>query len=214
MSIWFTAPYRLIGIAVIGLALTVLVLLAVISRQGVSERTVAASLLILSFMTFMVGGILFTGRAILKWPIADMDVYLRWERSFVILPTLATVLGLALLADLLRAAGDTYLSRLGLVAYLFGAALVVVAETTFISRHDWNYAQVVTYIMLALLAETAFGIALLQTGLVAAWVGWATIIWNLGALLILIVVRPSDMYYPVIHFVAPLLIGLALFAGG
>jgi hypothetical protein len=72
----------------------------------------------------------------------------------------------------------------------------------------------VTYVVLALLAETVFGASLAQTGLVAAWVGWATIIWNLGLLLVMLIVRPHDIYFPVIHYVAPLAIGIVLLASG
>jgi len=51
-----------------------------------------------------------------------------------------------------------------------------------------------------------------QIGLVAAWVGWVTIFWNVGFLLIFIIVRPREVYYPAIHFFAPLVIGLGLAA--
>ena len=165
-------------------------------------------------MTFEVSGILFTGRTMLNWQIEDRDAHMRWERSLVILPTVLTVLGLALLADLLSAAGDTFLAQLGAAAYLFGALLVVVTETTYLHNGEWNNPQVVTYVVLALLAQAAFGVALLQTGLVAVWAGWMTVIWNLGYLLIIAVFRPHEVYYPAIHFVAPLIIGLALLAGG
>jgi hypothetical protein len=73
---------------------------------------------------------------------------------------------------------------------------------------------VVTFVVLALLAQAAFGGALLQTGLVAAWAGWATLIWNLGYLLIILIVRPREVYYPAIHCVAPLIIGITLLAAG
>lgn len=210
MSRWFTSPYRTLTVAVVSVVLTMLALAVVVSTQGVSERTIAASLLVLTFMVFEIGGILFTGRAMLNWQIENLDAHMKWERSFVILPTLLTVLGFALLADLLRAAGDTYLAQLGIALYLLGAALVVVAETTFLHNGDWNYPQVVTFVVLALVAQAALGAALLQTGLVAAWVGWVTLLWNLGYLLIIVIVRPREVYYPAIHFVAPLLIGLAL----
>ncbi len=207
---WFTSPYRVLTIAVVSVVLTVLALLVVVGGQGISERTIAASLLVLTFMTFEIGGILFTGRTMLNWPIEDRASHMKWERSFVILPTVLTVLGLVLLADLLRAAGDTFLAQLGMATYLFGAVLVVSTETKFIDNGEWNYPQVVTFVVLALLAQAAFGAALLQTGLVPAWAGWATVIWNLGYLLIILVVRPREVYYPAIHCVAPLLIGLAL----
>ncbi|MBK9746374.1 MAG: hypothetical protein IPO91_06290 [Chloroflexi bacterium] len=173
-------------------------------------RTVTASLLILCFVVFTVGGMLFTGRAFLKWQIAETSSHLTWERSLVIAAVLTTVFGLALLEDLLRAAGEPLLSRLGMIAYLLGAVVVVVAETAHLSKRDWMYPQIVLYVVLAFLAQAAFGASLLQTGLVAGWAGWATILWNLGWLLVMLIVRPRDIYYPVLHHVAPLLIGIAL----
>lgn len=214
MTKWFRSPYRVLTVAVVSVVLTIVALAVVVSAQGVSERTIAASLLVLTFMTFEIGGILFTGRAMLNWQIENRDTYMRWERSFVILPTVLTVLGLVLLADLLRAAGDTYLAQLGMALYLLGAVLVVVAETGFLHNGDWDYPQVVTFVVLALVAQATFGAALLQTGLLPAWVGWTTLVLNLGYLLVIAVVRPREVYYPAIHFVAPLIIGLALAVSG
>jgi hypothetical protein len=45
-------------------------------------------------------------------------------------------------------------------------------------------------------------------------VGWATVIWSLAWLIILPIARPKDMYYPWLHYVAPLIIGIALLAKG
>lgn len=187
-----------------------LALLTTLASQGLSTRTVAASLLILCFVVFTIGGVLFAGRAFLKWQIDETSSHLTWERDFVIGGVLATVLGLALLEDLLRAAGEPLLSRLGMVAYLLGAVVVVVAETAYLGKRDWIYPQIILYVVLAFLAQAAFGASLLQTGLVAGWAGWATIVWNLGWLLVMLIVRPRDIYYPVLHHVAPLLIGIAL----
>lgn len=185
-------------------------LLSAIAAQGLSERTIAASLLILCFIVFTFGGVLFTGRAFLKWQIAETSSHLIWERGFVIGGVLATVLGLALLENMLRAAGEPVLSRLGMVTYLFGAVVVVAAETAYLGKRDWIYPQIVLYVILAFLAQAAFGASLLQTGLVAGWAGWAVILWNLGWLLVMFIVRPRDIYFPVLHHVAPLLIGIAL----
>lgn len=194
--------------ALIGLALLALI---VVNGQGLqTERSVAASLLIACMLIFTVGGLLFSGRAFWKWRVASTPVYLRWERGFIIAAVLATVLGLVLLDDVLGETGPSVLGQIGTVTYLFGAVVVVVAETAYLSKGEWNNAQVVVYIVLAYLAQAAIGVALLQSGLVAAWVAWATIIWNLGWLLIMLIVRPRDIYYPVLHHVAPLLIGIAL----
>jgi hypothetical protein len=112
------------------------------AQVSLSERQIAAGLLILSCLVFAVGGILFTGRAFLKWPAAQTSGYLIWERGFVIASVLVNVLGLVLLADILRAAGDPVVGRLGMIAYGFGAAIVVVAETSYLSKQEWLYAQI------------------------------------------------------------------------
>ncbi len=214
MRTWFTSRNGVITLTVLIAIGSGLALLGALASQGLSARTIAASLLILSFVVFGVGGVLFAGRAFLKWQIEETSSYLIWERGFVILAVLATVLGLALLEDMLRTPGGTVLARLGMIAYLFGAVVVVVAETASLSKRDWNYPQIVFYVVLAFLAQAAFGAALLRTGLVVGWVGWATIIWNLGWLVVLPIISRRDIYYPVLHHVAPLLIGIALLAQG
>ena len=57
-------------------AITGLVLLTAAYGQDFSERSIAASLLILSFVVFGGGGFLYTGRAIWKWPAGQTPVYL------------------------------------------------------------------------------------------------------------------------------------------
>lgn len=47
-------------------------------------------------------------------------------------------------------------------------------------------------------------------GLLAGWIGWASIIWSVVWLLILPVVSPRDIYFPVMHSVLPLIMGTAL----
>ncbi|MCC6616311.1 MAG: hypothetical protein IT320_22755 [Anaerolineae bacterium] len=178
-----------------------------------SERETAAILLIACFPIFVVGGILFTGRAIWKWPIGQTPAYLRWERGFVVAALLVNLLGLALLEDMLRTAGEPILSRMALVTYALGAAVVLVAEMTYLHNREWIYPQIVLHVVLAFLAQAVLGAALLQTGLVAAWAGWATILWNLGWLVVLTLASPRNMYFPVLHHVAPLIIGIALLAG-
>lgn len=209
-AVWFTSPYRVVTISVFNAILTILALSAMLVRLGITQRTTTASLLVLSFMIFLIPGVLFTGRALWKWEIKNLPTYILWERSLVIVPTVTTSLGLMLLDGMLNAGGDIFLARLGATTYLFGAVLVVSAETSFISKGEWNSAQVILYVILALLGQAAIGAALLQTGLAAGWVGWFTIIWNVSILILFIIVRPREVYYPVIHFLAPLIIGIAL----
>jgi hypothetical protein len=179
-----------------------------------TERQIAAILLISCGLVFTVGGILFTGRAIWKWPAGQTPEFLRWERGFVLAALLVNVLGLVLLEDLLRAAGDSIIARLALVIYLIGAVVVVVAELSYLHNREWVYPQIVFHVVVAFLAQAAFGAALLQTGLVASWAGWTTIMWNLAWLLVLAIVSPRNMYFPALHHVAPLIIGIALLMKG
>jgi hypothetical protein len=207
---WFTSRSGVITLTNLIALGTGLALLSAIATQGLSTRTAAASLLVLCFVVFTFGGVLYAGRAFLKWQIDETSSHLIWERGFVIGGVLATLLGLALLEDMLRAAGEPVLSRLGMVTYLFGAVVVIVAETAYLGKRDWVYPQIVLYVVLAFVAQAAFGASLLQTGLVAGWVGWFTIIWNLACLVLLLIFSPRNIYFPVLHHVAPLIIGIAL----
>ncbi len=213
MRTWLTSQRGILTFTVLLAAGTGLALISAIANQSLSIRTVTASLLILGFAVFTIGGVLFAGRAFLKWPIEETSSYLIWERGFVIIGVLLNVVGLTLLEEMLRTAGDSFLARAGMVTYFFGAVIVVSAETAYLGKRDWLYPQIVFYVMVAFVAQAAFGAALLQTGLVAGWVGWVTIIWNMAWLLIMLIVRPRDVYYPVLHHVAPLIIGIALLGG-
>jgi len=175
-----------------------------------SAQIVSGWLLILSGFIFSVGGILYTGRAIWKWPAAGMPAYLRWERGFVIAALLTAVVGFTLLERILEAAGDRILAPSGMMILLIGSAVVIFAESIFISRQEWIYSPIVIFVVLAFLAQAIFGAALLRKGLLPGWVGWGTILWNLGWLVVLPIARPKDMYYPWLHYVAPLLIGISL----
>jgi hypothetical protein len=175
-----------------------------------SERNMAAWLLILCGVVFVVGGVLYTGRAILNWPAAESPAYLVWERGFVVAAVLINLLGLTLLEGILHTAGDPVFARLGLITTLIAVAIVVTAEASTLNGGGKTQAQIVIYVVLAFLAQAAIGVGLLQTDLLAGWVGWATIIWNLLWLVILPIASPRDIYYPVLHHVAPFLIGIAL----
>jgi hypothetical protein len=209
MKAWLMSPGGTMTVTILIAAGACLAMLRAVTTQGISIRTIAASLLIQCFILFLFGGMLFTGRVFLKWQIEERS-FLVWERGFIIAAVLITVLGLVLLEDMLHTAGDSVLARIGLISYLFGAVIVVVAETNTLSGRNAVDSQIVIYVILAFLTQAVFGVALLRTGLVAGWAGWATVIWNVGWLLVMVLVRPADIYYPVLHHVAPLIIGIAL----
>jgi hypothetical protein len=175
-----------------------------------SDQIISGWLLILSAIIFCVGGMLYTGRAIWKWPSGQTHVYLVWERGFVIAALLVAVLGFTLLERMLEAAGDRLLAPSGMALLLIAAAVITVGETFFISRQGWIYPAIVVFVVLAFLAEALFGGGLLRTGLLPAWIGWTAILWNLGWLVILPIARPAEMYYPWLHYLAPLVIGIGL----
>jgi hypothetical protein len=182
------------------------------AKDLLTKQFVIGWVLISSVVIFFIGGMLFTGRAIWKWPIGQTQLYLVWERGFVMAALVVNVVGLTLLERLLEAAGDRILAPSGMAILWIGAAVVIFAETLFISRQEWIYAPIVVFVVLAFLAQAVFGAALLSTGLLPAWIGWTTILWNLGCLVVMPITRPHDMYFPWLHYVAPLLIGIALLA--
>jgi hypothetical protein len=179
-----------------------------------SERRIAAILLIGCWVVFMVAGILYTGRAIWKWPAGQTQTHLVWERGLVIAAALINLMGFVALESLLHGAGDVVIGRLALSVTLIATAVLLTAEGSFLGSHNWVYPQIVIYVALAFLAQAAFGVALLRTGIVPGWAGWATIAWNLGWLAILPFASPKDIYYPALHHAAPLLIGIILLLSG
>jgi len=180
------------------------------TKAILSEQVVAGWLLILSAMIFLPSGILFTGRAIWKWPSAQSKAYLYCERGLVMAAILVATLGLVLLKQLLEDAGDRVLPPLGMTIFLIATVLVIAAETFSLHEQEYIYAPIVAFVVLAFIGQALFGAAILRTGFLPGWVGWATLIWSLAWLIILPLARPQDMYYPWLHYVAPLVIGISL----
>jgi len=179
-------------------------------KNLIPQHIVSSWLLILSGIIFVPGGLLYTGRAIWKWPAAQSKGYLYLERGLVVAAILVAALGLVLLERLLEAAGDDILAPLGLVIFLIGTVLVITAEAFSISGQVQVYALIAVFVVLIFLGQAVFGASILRTGILPAWVGWTTVIWNLAWLVILPITRPQDMYYPWLYYVAPELIGIML----
>lgn len=174
------------------------------------ESRLTEMLLILSSGIFLVAATFFTIRFILEMPVGNTPAFFLWERSLVIAALLATLLSFTVLRKVLEAAGDSMLASMALVLYTVAAVLAVVAETMSFPRDNIVYPPIVAYVILSFLGQAVFGMALLRTGLLPKWVGWATVIWNLGMLVFLLVTKPHDMYYAWLHYIAPLLIGITL----
>lgn len=183
-------------------------------KTFISEQTVSGWLLILGGVIFVPGGLLFTGRAIFKWPAAQSQGYLIWERGFVMAAILVATLGFVVLERLLEVTGDRILAPIGLTIFLIGTVLVLAAETFGLDGQERIHIPIVVFVVLAFLGQAVFGVSILRTEFLPGWVGWITVIWNLAWLIILPIARPADMYYPWLHYVAPLLIGIALLGRG
>ncbi|MFN2279538.1 MAG: hypothetical protein ACK2UR_18125 [Candidatus Promineifilaceae bacterium] len=175
-----------------------------------SEQAVTGWLLILSSLLFLPSGLLYTARVIWQRPAAQSRRYLYLERGLVMAAMLTAALGLVLLAQLLESAGDSVLSSMGMALFLIATVLIVAAETFSLGRQEGLYPTIVVSVILAFIGQALFGLSILRTGYLPAWVGWTAVIWNLAWLIILPVARRQDMYYPWLHYVAPLVIGIAL----
>ena len=92
--------------------------------------------------------------------------------------------------------------------------LIVSAEALGLSRAEPAYSLVVTYVLLALLGQAAVGFAVVHSGTLPALLGWATIAWNLTWLIILPLATPSEVYFPGLHHLMPLVIGSVLIFDG
>lgn len=169
-------------------------------------------LLTLSFPVFMVGGLLFTVRNGMAGNPAPNYTYLVVERGFVMAAAVIAALGLILLAVLLgqvhvAAANPASLSA---TIYVVATSLILIGEGSLLSQRTFLRKPVIAFVVLAFLAQAAFGGILVWTGFLPSWIGWFTISWNLAWLVILPVFSPRDMYYPVLHHVVPLLLGVSL----
>jgi hypothetical protein len=140
--------------------------------------------------------------------------YYVWERSLIMAAVVLTAIGFGLLEGQLQTTAGRVLARTGAIAYMFAGVLVVAAEALSLTLgYDKLYPLTVIYVVVAFLAQTALGGAVLESGMLAAWIGWASILWNLAWLVVLPVITPRDIYFPVLHHFTPLLIGGALLWG-
>jgi hypothetical protein len=134
-----------------------------------------------------------------------------WERGFIMAAAVLAPIGFVLLGVALQDSGGQAPAITGAIACVMGGVMVVAGEALSLEwGYDKVYRLIVASVIVTFLAQAAIGGAVLQGGLVAAWIGWVTIGWNLGMMVILMIFSRRDIYFPVVHSVAPLLIGIAL----
>lgn len=177
------------------------------------ERAAGFSL-VLGFVASLVGVVMFSIRGGPSGGTPPSHTFFVWERSLFMAAVILTAIGFVLLEGHFHNADGRVLARTGATVYLFGGIPLVAAEALSLSLGEGfeqrSYALIVMCVVLAFLAQGAIGGALLRSGLLARWIGWVTILWNLGWLVVLPVITPKDVYFPILHHLMPLLIGGAL----
>ncbi len=171
----------------------------------------AAALLLLGNLVVFPGLIMFWMRGGVSGNPPPNRAYFIWERGFVIGGIIFTAIGFWLLGWQLQVSPGQALALIGTLAYLVGGILGAGAEILgLLDRYKFQYPITAAYVILAFIGQAIIGVAFLQAGLLAGWVGVATIIWNLAWLVVLPLLTPRDIYFPVLHHVMPLVIGIAL----
>ena len=166
----------------------------------------AGFFLVLSFVAMAIGALTFVSRGGSQGGTAPI-----LERGAIMVAVVFTAIGLMLLDVSFQNSDGRILARLGVTVYLFAGPLLLVAEGLALSQGEKRvYALIVIYVVLAFLAQAAIGGALLQSRMLPAWIGWITVAWNLGWLVVLPIITPDDVYYPVLHNLLPLVIGIPL----
>jgi hypothetical protein len=134
--------------------------------------------------------------------------YFNWERGLLMAAYIASALGVSILEIALREAKASVLGRLGVTAFLMAAVIAVVVEGELARGQDPGPALGVVMVAMLFVAEAMLGGALILSGIFRAWVGWSVVAWNVGWPMILPIVRPGDYYFPILHFLPLLLIGI------
>jgi hypothetical protein len=135
------------------------------------------------------------------------------ERSFIMAAVIVAAIGFILLEEIWQDTNGNVLGTIGATAYLFAGVLLVAGEALSLTHgYEKLLPIIIVYVILAFLAQAAIGGAILLSGMTAAWIGWATVVWNIGWLVALPLISPRDIYFPILHSVAPLVIGIAILA--
>ncbi|MGE5333302.1 MAG: hypothetical protein ACM3N4_01255 [Nitrososphaerota archaeon] len=153
----------------------------------------------------------------------------RWVNIILGVAVVVLLAGLTLLTMLLEAKERVF-SRLGLVGMLVAAVLWLIfsafrgvvsvrvakemtgagtsttgaAPAYYAPLAQWMFALFFIYAVLGFLALAAYGVSLLQARLLPVWVGWATLLFSI-AMLIVLLIQGDNL--PAFHYLPGLLIG-------
>ena len=156
----------------------------------------------------------------------------RWGYHSVLVAWIVAALGYIMLAALLRDAGDLIIATLASTLFLIGIVAAVVfwvlevpftlaaarqlAKSSTMPEYDEPFqlaadASLWVYQIVGLLATAGIGVALLQSNLLPAWIGWITLGW--GALWTAALLKMSEGI-PLLPMVMQIVIGAALLLKG
>lgn len=173
-------------------------------------QRITGVVLVLAFVPLTLGIFLFMNRGGIQGGEPRSTALFALERGSLMAAVVLTALGLMMFEKLFAVSGGAAFARLGAITYLMAAVLLITAEAMALPRRDYSYPLIIVYVLLALLGQAAVGVGLIQSGLLSAWIGWATMAWNIAFLIVLPLATPKDMYYPFLHHLMPLLIGISL----
>jgi predicted permease len=166
----------------------------------------SGALLIVSFVLGFGGIALFISREELGGP----DLF-NWERGLLMAGYVTAALGMVALAAGLQRVRWVVLTRVATVTFVLAAILAVAAETSLVTQgFSFNPDLATVMIVSLFVAEAMIGAVLLDSARVPRWVAWTMILWNVLWLLGLLIFASSDKYFPGLHFIPLLLIGIPL----
>ena len=152
----------------------------------------------------------------------------RWATLLFIAGALVTLVGLAQLTMLLRAASDPAFASLALLASAIGAVLWLIHLAArlvvdpwvggMLAKGDalpefyeplglWLRVLFVLYTILTFGGLVLFGGAVIASSLLPHWLGWTSIVFGLGGLGLLATTRDAP---PFLHHLLPLVMGIVL----
>jgi hypothetical protein len=164
--------------------------------------------------------------------VAENAIVWRWANIFMGTAAVVLLAGLSMLTTLLEGANERIFSRLGLVGFLLAAILWVIFSafraviTVWAAQQMTATGAVPTYYeplakfgfalfyvsaVVGFLALAAYGGSLLQVGLLPAWAGWATLVFSIAMLILLLIMGDT---LPAFHYAPALLIGILLLLRG
>ena len=132
------------------------------------------------------------------------------ERIFIVAAVILTALGFVLLEAALSDDSSRVLAKLGATAYLIGAMLITTGELLGLNLGGDVREFGPVYVVISFLAQACIGGAILLSGIAPTWIGWTALVWSTGWLVLLPVVSPIGIYFPVLHHIVPLVLGVAL----